>query len=406
MKRRLLSVSSGLILIALLTLFATVVFNRSGPSVATLQSPLPPEAIANQDGVCQAVSRGGFTFSFYGYADYGQSIGLLAYGVRNDNKKDISYVAFGIADHWEPVGPLWDPYATELGEYGHEWTNDKGRPGFRSLKLETQFDGFSSGAEDIFIVTVSNFDVNPTQTLQLQAKAGNQTETVTIDLSDPDCLRSVSEMPRDFERKISRFLSPLPTPTPHICAEPQDWLTYSDPVVGITLSYPPEGNLSVTPRYDLPPEERTGAIFTARTAIRPACEGYNPDCYETMGFGLGVHENLNGLSLEGYLLDIYAGNLNLTEADLYQYGEAVVIDGYPGIRFNYHPSPPEWLTRIVGHPTVPTTPVTFIAHGAYITKIIMGPIVRAPVDSVYRPACEQAVQIYDEMLSGIQINGQ
>ncbi len=400
MDKKLISGSSGLFLLGLIVLLGIFFLNSTPQTPTTFQSPIPT-TIAGRDALaCRTASDSGFTFNLYGYVDHGHDISVLWYGLRNENKKDVSYVAFGIADSWNSIGPFWYPYPGELGNYGQEWTNTKGRPGFRSLKFETQFDGFSNGVEDYFGVPVIDFDV--TQPIQLQAKAGNQTTTVTVDFNDPECLRSAREMPDGFERAIAAFISPLPTPTVMVCAEPEEWLTYSDPVVGITLHYPPDAKFSATPRYDLPPERRTGAIFGAGISIRPACKGYNSSCYETMGIRLSVYENLDNLAVEDYVLNIYAADLNLTDAELYKYGEIVTIDGHKGIRFEVPHDSPDWVRRITGHPEAAQTPVTFIEHSSKIILIKMIAPIDSPFDYPLYIPCEQAIQSYDEIVNKIR----
>ncbi len=92
-----------------------------------------------------------------------------------------------------------------MGDYHVEWTNDRGNPGFASIKYETQFNGFSKGAQDVFALTVSNFD--PALSIQIQMKAGKDRTTFTLTLRDFACDRTPTPTPTAMP------ISPLPTPT-------------------------------------------------------------------------------------------------------------------------------------------------------------------------------------------------
>ena len=161
--------------------------------------------LVRTDTPCFVQTLDGFTLEVFGYVDNDDGTTTLTYRATNANKKDISYLAFGI-DNWIPVAPS-DGITTTLGlgSYHIEWTNDRGNPGFASIKYETQFDGFSQGAQDVFALTMGNFD--PVASIQIQMKAGKDRTTFTLVLSDFTCDRTPTPTP------TATPVSPLPTPT-------------------------------------------------------------------------------------------------------------------------------------------------------------------------------------------------
>ncbi|MCB9137193.1 MAG: cellulase family glycosylhydrolase [Caldilineaceae bacterium] len=165
-----------------------------------LQSPLPEPETA-----CFNQTLDGFTLALFGYVTQPDGTTTLTWRVTNVNKKDISYVAFGTGG-WTPVAPADDGVIPGvLGDYHVEWTNEHGNPGFASIKYETEFDGFSQGAEDIFVMEVSDFD--PSESIQVQMKAGKNKTTFTVIFDGSGCDWSPTPTPTATPE------SPLPTPT-------------------------------------------------------------------------------------------------------------------------------------------------------------------------------------------------
>ncbi|MCB0046946.1 MAG: hypothetical protein KDD92_16100 [Caldilineaceae bacterium] len=168
-----------------------------------LQSPLPEPETA-----CFNQTLDGFTLALFGYVTQPDGTTALTWRVTNANKQDISYVAFGTGG-WTPVAPADDGVIPGgLGDYHVEWTNEHGNPGFASIKYETEFDGFSQGAEDIFVMTVSSFD--PSEPIQVQMKAGKNKTTFTVIFDGSGCDWSPTPTPTATPE------SPLPTPTPTV----------------------------------------------------------------------------------------------------------------------------------------------------------------------------------------------
>ncbi|MCB9137212.1 MAG: hypothetical protein H6642_02555 [Caldilineaceae bacterium] len=211
---------AGLALLLILTMLWI-----SPNATGAFQSPLPVPT-----GPCYTQTTGGFTLDLYNYVTNDDGTTTITYRVTNDNKKDISYAAFGLGD-WTPVAPADGiTTTTTLGEYAVEWTNDRGNPGFASVKYETEFDGFSQGASDYFVVTVSGFDADDSVAVQL--KAGNARTTFDAAFDGAGC----DKTPPPF--------SPLPTPT----ATPQGGVVLpNEPVVPECVFSPPPGGIPDEP---------------------------------------------------------------------------------------------------------------------------------------------------------------
>ncbi|MCB0046830.1 MAG: hypothetical protein KDD92_15505 [Caldilineaceae bacterium] len=211
---------AGLALLLILTMLWI-----SPNATGAFQSPLPVPT-----GPCYTQTTGGFTLDVWGYVTNDDGTTTITYRVTNDNKKDISYAAFGLGD-WTPVAPADGiTTTTTLGEYAVEWTNDRGNPGFASIKYETEFDGFSQGASDYFVVTVSGFDAD--DSIQVQLKAGNARTTFDVAFDGAGC----DKTPPPF--------SPLPTPTP----TPEGGVVLpGEPVVPECVFSPPPGGIPDEP---------------------------------------------------------------------------------------------------------------------------------------------------------------
>ncbi|MCB9136835.1 MAG: PD40 domain-containing protein [Caldilineaceae bacterium] len=215
----------GPALAGLAFLLVLVMLRIAPDATGAFQSPLPTPA-----GPCFSQSTDGFTLDLYGYVNNDDGTTILTYRVAGDNKKDISYAAFGLGD-WTPVVP--EDGATvsgDLGDYHVEWTNDRGNPGFASVKYESEFDGFSQGASDYFVVTVADFGANDSVPVQL--KAGNARTTFDVSFDGAGC----DKTPPPF--------SPLPTPT----ATPEGGVVLpSEPVVPQCVFSPPPGGIPDEP---------------------------------------------------------------------------------------------------------------------------------------------------------------
>ncbi len=86
-------------LIALALLVLGLAFQGQIQAAKLFQSPLPPP-----DTPCFVQTLEGFTLEVFGYVADGDGTTTITYRVTNANKKDISYVAFGIGS-WAPVAP-------------------------------------------------------------------------------------------------------------------------------------------------------------------------------------------------------------------------------------------------------------------------------------------------------------
>ena len=79
------------------------------------------------------------------------------------------------------------------------------------------------------------------------------------------------------------------TPTPLVCAPPEQWISYHDPVVGMTVLYPPEAMFQPRQVYTMSHYIKGETpSFTAEFEIRPACNGYNSDCYDSRKISIVV----------------------------------------------------------------------------------------------------------------------
>ena len=202
MPKHLLSRTSGVLLLGLLLIFSIIAWNRDPQGVATQQTA---------SGACLSASDAGFAFDFYGYVHNEDGTTTLSYSVTNPNKKDISYVAFGTGE-WARVEPSEGVTTTlTLGTYLVEWTDDRGNPGFTSVKYETQFGGFSKGASEMFTLVVSGF--GPDATVQVETKAGKDRGRVSFVLNDPACDKTPAAPTPTPTIIPTRPESPLPTPT-------------------------------------------------------------------------------------------------------------------------------------------------------------------------------------------------
>lgn len=206
----------GILLLSLLTLFGIIVWGRRPQVSANLQSPLPTvvaDTIADEP--CLTATDADFAFDFYGFVHGRDNTTTLTYSVTNLNQKDISYVAFGTAQ-WTRLEPSDRVTATlALGTYHVEWTNDRGNPGFTSVKYETQFGGFSRGTTDTFTLIVSDFD--SATTIQVEAKAGQDRGQVSFALDAHVCDKTLpTPTPTETATLVptaTQPQSPLPTPT-------------------------------------------------------------------------------------------------------------------------------------------------------------------------------------------------
>jgi len=214
----------GFMLTGVAALLFVLVRQGSLQATLRLQSPLPPQPTA-----CFDETLDGFTLEIDGYLTAENGATTITYRVTNANKKDISYVAFGLGD-WTPVMPGDDTIVSgKLGDYHVEWTNVRGNPGFASIKFESEFDGFSQGAEETFTIAVADFD--PNTPIQVQMKAGKDRTTFTVTLDGAGC----DKTPPPF--------SPLPTPTP----TPEGYALPTEPVVPPCVFEPPPGGFSDEP---------------------------------------------------------------------------------------------------------------------------------------------------------------
>lgn len=208
-----------------------------GVLLVSLLVRMPTQGAATaQMAPCLNQAAGGFVFALAGYRANGDGSYTLTWQVTNTGKHDISYVAFG-AGSWTRVAPQSGSIHTgELGDYQVEWTNDRGQPGFASVKYETQFAGFSQGSTETFTLVVGDFD--PTIPIQVQAKAGRTVGAVTFTLAEePTCDRTPPT-----PTPTTPF-SPLPTPT----ATPEGYALPADPVVPPCLFGPPPGDIPAEP---------------------------------------------------------------------------------------------------------------------------------------------------------------
>ncbi len=210
MQRTTMNVTGGILLLGLLALLGMVLWNRVPEAATTDQDAFAlAGAVSSSTTACLTASDAGVVVDFAGYIHNEDGTTTLTYNVTNPNKKDISYVAFGTGD-WARVAPSDGLTTTlELGEYQVEWTNDRGNPGFTSVKYETQFGGFSKGGMEMFTLVVSDFD--PDVTVQVEAKAGRDRGRVSFVLGAPACDKTP---PTPTPTIIpTRPESPLPTPT-------------------------------------------------------------------------------------------------------------------------------------------------------------------------------------------------
>jgi Tol biopolymer transport system component len=184
---------------------------------------------------CLDWTDGVFTFALDGYRTNDDGSHTLTWQVTNNGKQDISYVAFGTAN-WLRLQPQQGSlFAGALGSYRSVWTNERGNPGFASVKYETQVAGFGQGASETFTLVVRNFD--PATPIQVQAKAGRTVATAQFTLSAGACDRTPPT-----PTPTTPF-SPLPTPT----ATPEGYTLPADPVVAACLFAPPAGGIAEEP---------------------------------------------------------------------------------------------------------------------------------------------------------------
>jgi hypothetical protein len=192
-------------------------------------------APAAQAAPCLSQTVNGFVFALQGYQANGDGRYTLTWQVTNHNKQDMGYVALGTGPWQRSQPPTASRYTGALGAYRIEWTNERGNPGFPSVKYETQFSGFHQGASETFTLTVQDFD--PATTIQVQAKAGRTVGTAQFIPSTGACDRTPPT-----PTPTTPF-SPLPTPTP----TPEGYTLPAEPVVAACLFAPPPSGIIEEP---------------------------------------------------------------------------------------------------------------------------------------------------------------
>lgn len=186
-------------------------FGERLPSLgaALLQAP-PPST------TCLSQTTDGYTFDFLGYLPNDDGTTNLSFRVTTRNKKEIGYLAFGVGA-WTPVAPVSaSTVSGSLGVYRVEWTNQQGNPGFASIKYETQFNGYSQGQADHFLLRMAGFDA--AQTMTIEVKAGKERTRAAFLLNDPVCNLAptptpTAPAPTATPTAMTTPVSPLPTPT-------------------------------------------------------------------------------------------------------------------------------------------------------------------------------------------------
>jgi len=105
----------------------------------------------------------------------------INFKVTNNCRSTTRYVAIGTSTFTRVAPADGSIYAGNLGTYNVTWTTVNGNPGFVSMKFDPTFNGFNSGATEVFSIVVNGF--NPNTTIQVQGKAGNSTDTLSFLLS-------------------------------------------------------------------------------------------------------------------------------------------------------------------------------------------------------------------------------
>jgi hypothetical protein len=155
----------------------TIDFDASGNVTgSTLQKELLKTVDAGsctQSGEC-------FTFSFMGYVDNGDGTTTVNFEVENHCQNAVSYVAFG-TNGWTRTAPSnGSSYTGSLGNYNVVYTNDRGNPGFTSVKFETNSGDYFKNNTEQFSIVVKDFDA--TQSIQVKGHAGQYNEVFTLDM--------------------------------------------------------------------------------------------------------------------------------------------------------------------------------------------------------------------------------
>ena len=140
---------------------------------------------------------------------HGDGSTTITFSVNANGKKDVSHLAFS-TNSWTPIEPSNGmTYTASLGNYTAVWTNNKGNPGFPSVKYTPLFGGYSKGKQDTFALRVAGFD--PNAPLKVQIKAGTTVVTVTFTLANPAC---------NFTPTATPTVTSTPTATPTSTAVP------------------------------------------------------------------------------------------------------------------------------------------------------------------------------------------
>ncbi|MCB0044213.1 MAG: hypothetical protein KDD92_02155 [Caldilineaceae bacterium] len=318
----------GPALAGLALLLVLAMLRISPNATGAFQSPLPPPS-----GPCFTQTTDGFTLDVWGYVTNDDGTTTITYRVTNDNKQDISYAAFGLGD-WAPVAPTDGATVTgKLGDYHVAWTNHRGNPGFASVKYETEFDGFSQGASDYFVVTVSGFDADDSVAVQL--KAGNARTTFDVTLDDPGCDKTppptptaTPESPLDTPTPTATPIrSGTPTITPTPIALPNGWYRHVEEEAGFQIDYPPESVSITSGRNRRGPYSSLYIGFI----LPQVTVGYS---YQ--GMIINVIENNEGLSAEEWIRHDYL-NLFDQEAPADMRIEPITLSNVMGYQVDYYP---------------------------------------------------------------------
>jgi hypothetical protein len=198
------STTKGPVLLVLAFLAILISFSLQGTTQAghLFDSPIP-----GQPGPCLRLTEGGYTLEFIGYTNHGDGSTSLTYSLINDNHKDVGFIAFG-TNAWTRMAPDDGSIVSgNLGDYRVEWIDRHGRKGFAGIEFEARFDGFSRGAQDIFTLTVSDFDAGTP--MRVQVKAGRGRSTFTVSLGASAC----NLTPKATATPTATVSSPDATPT-------------------------------------------------------------------------------------------------------------------------------------------------------------------------------------------------
>ncbi len=215
-----------LLLLGVIALGLVAAYQPTTQASNFFQSPYPPPST-----FCLTLTQDGYVLGFQGFVTHTDGSASLSYQLAANGRQDIGYIAFG-TDNWTRLAPAdASLYKSGLGDYRVEWTNERGNPGFPSIKFEPQFAGYSQGARDNFTLAVTNFTV--TTAVLVEVKAGGSKHTFTIQLDDPQC-----------------NLTPRPAVTPTPTSTPAPTIAASQPLTQVYVLadhlFAPQARTAVT----------------------------------------------------------------------------------------------------------------------------------------------------------------